>query len=186
MNAIPLRIRATDVGALVRSHMTVMQAQAAAANVSLTVSLAPDLPAALNVDAEKLGWAMTTLVGNAIRYLGHATRQRPGGSIVVVARYDAAIPAVVIEVRDNGPGIVEATVSRLFNHDDPRGPSGLALLLVHDIVEAHGGHVDVRSSTAPEHSGTTIRLTVPATTDGAPGRSSRARRPQRSRRRPHR
>jgi signal transduction histidine kinase len=49
----------------------------------------------------------------------------------------------------------------LFNHDDPHGPSGLGLLLVHDIVVAHGGTVEVRSPVEPSGNGTAIRVTIP-------------------------
>ena len=158
---IPLRLRPTDIRALIRSTMGVMHAQAAAVDVSVTVSVAENVPAVVRLDPAKIGWALTSLVGNALRYIKHGSRRRPGGAISVTVTYDAAAPAVAIEVRDDGPGIVPATVSRLFNHDDPHGPSGLGLLLVHDIVVAHGGTVDVRSSLGPVESGTAIRLTIP-------------------------
>ena len=53
----------------------------------------------------------------------------------------------------------------------PRDPTcgnagGLGLLLVDDIVVAHGGSVDVHSSIGPEDNGTTIRLTIPAMPSG--------------------
>jgi len=53
----------------------------------------------------------------------------------------------------------------------PRDPTcgnagGLGLLLVDDIVVAHGGSVDVHSSIGPEDNGTTIRLTIPAVPSG--------------------
>jgi signal transduction histidine kinase len=105
--------------------------------------------------------AVTALVGNALRYLAHGTRQRPRGSITVMACYDAKQSQVVLDVRDDGPGIVEEIAGRLFMHDDPRGPGGLALLLVHDILTAHGGGATVRSSTRPGESGTIISLTIP-------------------------
>jgi signal transduction histidine kinase len=70
---------------------------------------------------------------------------------------------VSIEVRDDGPGIPVDTVARLFKHDglNVRG-AGLALLLIRDVMAAHGGSVEVRSSIAPVGHGTTIRLTFPA------------------------
>jgi hypothetical protein len=43
MSAIPLRLRATDLRALLRTHLTVMQAQAAASDVALTVSVAEEV-----------------------------------------------------------------------------------------------------------------------------------------------
>jgi signal transduction histidine kinase len=67
-----------------------------------------------------------------------------------------------IEVRDDGPGIPADTVKRLFIRDglNVRG-SGLALLLVRDLVAAHGGTVDLQSSTEAVGHGTTIRVVFP-------------------------
>jgi signal transduction histidine kinase len=66
-------------------------------------------------------------------------------------------------VQDNGPGIPADTVRRLFVRKglNVRG-AGLALLLVRDILVAHGGTVDLQSSTGPVEHWTTIRLVFPA------------------------
>jgi signal transduction histidine kinase len=85
-----------------------------------------------------------------------------GGTIDVRASFDPTSSQVTIEVQDNGPGIPADTVRRLFTRDslNVRG-AGLALLLMADICAAHGGTVDVRSSTDVSEHGTTIRLTLP-------------------------
>jgi signal transduction histidine kinase len=140
--------------------LIVMHAQAAAADATLTVSVADSVPQIVRLDPAKVGWAIVSLVGNALRYVRHGSR-RIHGVITVAVTYEPADLALVIEVRDNGPGIAAATVSRLFNHDDPHAPSGLGLLLVHDIVVAHGGAVEVRSSVEAVEHGTSIRLTIP-------------------------
>jgi signal transduction histidine kinase len=87
----------------------------------------------------------------------------PGGTINVKTTHDRATSEVTIEVQDDGPGIPADTVTRLFRRDglNVRG-AGLALLLISDIMAAHGGRVDVRSNTDPVGHGTTIRLTLPA------------------------
>jgi K+-sensing histidine kinase KdpD len=66
---------------------------------------------------------------------------------VVRAGFDCATAELTIEVQDNGPGIPIDTVTRLFNRDglDVQG-AGLALLPTLDIVGAHAGTVEVRSS----------------------------------------
>ena len=158
---IPLRLRPTDMRGLLSSNMVVMHAQAAAIDVSLTVSVAENVPHVVRLDPAKVGWAIISLVGNALRYVRHGSRRTSGGAITVTVTYDSAESAVVIEVQDDGPGIVPATASRLFNHDDPHGPSGLGLLLVHDIVVAHGGAIELTSSMEPAANGTSIRLTIP-------------------------
>jgi signal transduction histidine kinase len=138
-----------------------MHAQAAALDVSLTVSIAENVPPLVQLDSAKVGWAVVNLVGNALRYVRPGSRVKPGGSITVGVTYEPVHSTLVIEVRDDGPGIIQATVNRLFSHDNSPGPSGLGLLLVHDIVVAHGGAVEVESSMGPGEHGTSIRLTIP-------------------------
>ena len=120
-------------------------------------------PALLRLDSEKIAWAVTTLVGSALRYIQSAPGHFAGKTIDVSASYEPATSEVSIEVRDDGPGIPVDTVGRLFKHDglNVRG-AGLALLLIRDIMAAHGGRVDVRSSITLVGHGTTIRLTFPA------------------------
>ena len=107
--------------------------------------------------------AVTTLVGNALRYVQTPSRRFGGKAISVRTTLDRASREITIEVRDDGPGILADTVARLFTRDglNVRG-SGLSLLLIRDIVAAHGGTVDLQSSTEPIGHGTTIRLTFPA------------------------
>jgi signal transduction histidine kinase len=90
------------------SNMVVMHAQAAASDVSLTVSVAAEVPDVVRLDPDKVGWAIINLVGNALRYVRHGSRRTPRGAISVDVTYDPAEFAVVIEVRDDGPGILPA------------------------------------------------------------------------------
>jgi signal transduction histidine kinase len=69
---------------------------------------------------------------------------------------------VILEVRDDGAGIPEDRLSQLLRRgpEQPFG-SGLSLNLVQDVVAAHGGSVEVESSTQSDRSGTVVRLTLP-------------------------
>jgi signal transduction histidine kinase len=89
----------------------------------------------------------------------------PGRTITVRVALDPVPSEVTIEVQDDGPGIPADTVTRLFKRDglNVRG-AGLALLLMSDICVAHGGRVDVRSSTAASDHGTTVRMMFPVLT----------------------
>jgi two-component system OmpR family sensor kinase len=139
-----------------------MSFQAADAGVRLYVSVADDVPARVDIDSDKIAWAVTTLVGNALRYMRSVHGPLAGKTVDVNTKYERATSEVNIEVRDDGPGIPADTVDRLFKHDglNVRG-AGLALLLIRDVMAAHGGRVDVHSSIAPTAHGTTIRLTFP-------------------------
>lgn len=81
------------------------------------------------------------------------------GTITVRTRVEG--DSVVIEVADDGDGIPEEHLARIF---DPgfttKGVgvgTGLGLSIVHQIVEEHAGSIDVESSPA----GTTVRVHVP-------------------------
>ena len=69
---------------------------------------------------------------------------------------------VVIEVKDDGPGIAPDDLERIFSPfftTKPQG-TGLGLAIVRKVVDAHDGHIDAIS--APGR-GTTFRVTLPVT-----------------------
>ncbi len=108
-------------------------------------------------DHERLAQVFTNLITNAIRY------NRPGGHVTV--RTIAKDSSAVIEVQDNGIGIDGPDLSHIFErfyqsdeartHSSDTG-SGLGLSLVHEIVSAHGGSIDVQSS---PNVGSTFKVT---------------------------
>jgi signal transduction histidine kinase len=162
IDAMPLRRTATDLRALLESTIQVMEPQARAIEVALTLDVAPDVPGTLHVDPDKIAWTLSALVGNALRFVRRGTRLRPGGSIDLRARYQPGISRVILEVRDDGIGIPGDRLSRLLQRaPEQLHASGPGLNLVLDVVGAHGGSVEVESSTQPDRSGTTIRLAIP-------------------------
>src|SRR5262249_16332516 len=144
---IPLRLRPTHLGSILTSTMAVMRAQAAAADVSLDLVVDDDLPDVVHLDSDKIAWAIATLVGNALRYIRSGPRRMPGGTIGVEIASQPEPSTITVTIRDDGPDIPRVKLDRLFRYDDAQGPSGLSLLLVQDIVAAHGGRVDVQSTT---------------------------------------
>src|SRR5262249_29296468 len=139
-----------------------LERQAQALDVDLRVTTEPDVPRALFLDPEKIAWALTTLVGNSMRYVRRGTRRLPGGSIALTASFDSAGGELVVVVVDDGPGIAPEIVRRLFERA-PGAPhaTGLALTVVRDIVTAHGGSMDLATSTHDIDHGTTITVRVP-------------------------
>jgi signal transduction histidine kinase len=162
VEALAIRRSPIDLRALLRSKLAVLHSQAMTAGIALTVEFTEDVPELVPVDPEKVAWAVTTLVGNAIRYAHTGSRTLHGTSVVVRTFRDTAA-RLVIEVQDDGPGVPADTVGRLFKRDglNVRG-AGLALLVIADVMAGHGGTVDVRSSTDAQHHGTAVRLTFPA------------------------
>jgi signal transduction histidine kinase len=160
LEAVPVRRVDTDLRALLQSAIRVMEQQARALEVALTLDVGRDVPRIWYVDADKIAWTITALVGNALRFVRRGTRLRPGGTIQVRARFASA--RVVLEVQDDGPGMPPEAVSEVFRR--PAGKlhaSGLGLTLIQEIIAAHGGAVELESSTQLDRSGTTVRLFLP-------------------------
>jgi signal transduction histidine kinase len=103
--------------------------------------------------------ALLNLIDNAIKYSGEENR-----AIDVVLRETAE--HVIIEVRDHGIGIDSSDVSRIFDpyyraqfsDTTTRRGAGLGLTLVQQIVESHGGRVELESALG---AGSTFRLMFP-------------------------
>jgi two-component system OmpR family sensor kinase len=120
-------------------------------------------------DPDQLRRVILNLANNA---LSHA----PGGNHTWRSRLEGG--AVEVSLSDQGPGIPAESLDRVFDRfyrgDDERrsNGSGLGLAIVKSIVEAHGGRVEARSSTA----GATLiarlpqaRPPVAPTSGGGPG-----------------
>jgi signal transduction histidine kinase len=160
IDALPLRREPTDLTALLQSTLHVMQPQAQAFDVTIHLDVAPDVPSRVSVDAQKIAWAITMLVGNALRYVRHGSQRMPGGTIEVRVGHDPSLREVALEVQDDGPGIPSDRLPLLFNNVPPSS-GALGLAMIRDVVSAHGGKLEVRSDDGALTHGTTIRLTLP-------------------------
>ncbi len=160
--AVGLRRTATDVRALLHHAVGALERQAQALDVALTVAAGPDVPAAIGVDPEKIAWVVSALAGNAMRYVRRGTRHMPGGSITVTATRDAGRGEILLVVEDDGPGIPASGLERMFQRA-PGAPhaTGLALTVAREIVEAHGGSLELASSTDELDHGTTVTVRLP-------------------------
>ncbi len=104
----------------------------------------PELVAA--VDPDQIKQVMLNLFHNAVQ---HTDPER--GAIEVALRADGG--DALLTVADNGPGIAEPHLSRLFDRfyrvDESRtrklGGAGLGLSISQSIAAAHGGRIDVAS-----------------------------------------
>ncbi|MBC7770952.1 MAG: sensor histidine kinase [Pyrinomonadaceae bacterium] len=106
-------------------------------------------------DANLLRRVFQNLLANAIKYT-------PQGVVIIGAQSRAADRAVESWVRDNGAGVAEDFLQRIFDKGetdpDKEGGTGLGLAIVKTFVEAHGGKVTVESK---EGMGSTFRMVLP-------------------------
>jgi len=92
-------------------------------------------------DPGDLTRAVADLVGNGVA----ACREHGGGTVVVRARREGGI--LVLEVIDDGPGIEAGLHERIFEplFTTRDTATGLGLALCRELVEAHGGQLEVDS-----------------------------------------
>jgi len=130
-------------------------------------------------DRDRVVQVLVNLLSNAIKFTA------PGGRVAISversavrrARGDAAPSVraageVVFSVRDTGPGIPEPRLQTLFERyqTDPRHAcdkvpnAGLGLSIARQIVEMHGGKIDVESRVGE---GTCFTFTLPIRTPNA-------------------
>ncbi len=105
-------------------------------------------------DPDKLRQVLANLLENAVRH-GEGRV-----SITVEAAQDGG--AVAVTVDDEGPGIPEEMLGRVFTRfwrGNRRGGTGLGLYIVKGIIEAHGGAITVGRAAS---GGASFRFTVPA------------------------
>lgn len=117
-------------------------------------------------DAGLLRRVIQNLIANAIRYT-------PRGEVVVAAHVLDAAGAVECRVSDDGAGIPEEILEKVFDKGETdaekEGGAGLGLAIVKAFTEAHGGKVTVESKAGV---GSTFRVSLPTkeNSSGQPGR----------------
>lgn len=145
---VGLVVRASvDLVSLLCTALRPLILQAASREVRLLVQPAMDFPDRVSVDGLKVAWALTSLVGNALRFTRRGGVMLPGGTVRVKLDWDTASREVVLEVTDDGSGIPPALFKDLLSRDllPERVPS-LQLLLVEDLAHAHGGSLEHQRS----------------------------------------
>jgi len=145
-----------DICALLRDCISVMMPQVRQKNISLHVEMPADMPL-VHGDRGRLKQVLMNLLGNAVKYTGS------NGHV-----HTAVLPAntsVQVSVQDTGRGIPERDLPHIFEKfyrvQDSEGwatGTGLGLSIVKEIVEAHGGQIDVESRVG---AGTTFTLKLP-------------------------
>jgi two-component system sensor histidine kinase BaeS len=161
---LSIQPRPTEVAPLVADVVRTMRAQTEVGGQTLSEAIDTGLPP-IYVEPDRIRQILVNLLTNAHEY------SPDGASIGVSARTFGA--EVEISVSDNGPGIPEDQLGRIFERftrgdaglTQRVGGTGLGLAISKSLAEAHGGSI-VAESTVGQ--GSTFRLRLPVATEAAP------------------
>lgn len=153
---------AVPISALLKRSVHSLQSIAARDDIHLVSAHGIDLPM-LTGSEEKLTQAIINLVSNALKFTPKKGVISIGAQVV---RDQDGPSSVVITVTDSGMGIRADDLKQLFEKYKQTknkslrggGGTGLGLYIVKQIVEAHGGHVNIASI---EGIGTSMILDLP-------------------------
>jgi signal transduction histidine kinase len=158
----PLRLQVERVtlDEVIKESITTAEGKIRRGGARIDIAIENDVPELL-ADGHQLRQLFTNLLANAFEALGGS------GAIEIRASVDPGDdspleqrpPEVVIEVRDDGPGISADDLERVFSPfftTKPQG-TGLGLAIVRKVVDAHDGRIDATS--VPGR--TTFRVTLP-------------------------
>lgn len=127
--------------------------------IDLTVDISPSVPDSILGDSSRLrDQVFGNLMSNAVKFTPE------GGSIRLSVRR-ARDNFVVVEVADTGTGIPDDQRPHIFDKYYQVGEAarstgaGLGLAIANEVVEAHGGRIEVDSAVGQ---GTTFRVWLPA------------------------
>ena len=153
---IELKKERTDLGTALYHALEVCRPLAAASDQTLNMDV-PQEPIFLDADPVRLAQVFTNLLGNSCKYTPR------GGRIDVVAVRDGA--DVVIRFKDNGAGIPQDMLGRIFDlftqvegGRDSLGGLGIGLSLSRSLVDIHGGTITAESEGIGRGSTFTVRL----------------------------
>ena len=138
--------------------------EAAVVQTTSRIMIFNNVPPSVSVDAdrEQLVRVLTNLTRNAIQAIEFLQAERqdaPDGVVALQARREGSV--TVIEIKDNGPGIPNQIRERLFQAFQSAarlGGTGLGLAIAAELIRAHGGDIQLQSST---DAGTCFVVTIP-------------------------
>lgn len=141
--AFRLLLQKLNLSQLVES--AVAEFQPVGASASLSIKYESPAKPTVNADGQRIVQVLDNLLNNAVRF-------SPAGAEILV-RLTLRDEWARVEIIDQGPGIAQADIVRLFDKfqqlDSPdqrtRGGTGLGLAVCKALIEAHGGNIGVVS-----------------------------------------
>jgi PAS domain S-box-containing protein len=153
----PPRKDRLEVNGVILEIIELTRGEAARNGISVSTELADHLPV-VGVDRVQLQQVLLNLVVNAIEAMG-ATNEGPRELLISTGEVDSS--GVMVAVRDSGPGVELAMLTRIFDsfYTTKQTGLGLGLSICRSIIEAHGGRL---WASANQRRGATFQFTLPA------------------------
>lgn len=154
---ISINMQKFDLAELIFETVSHVEDKAKKQNIQLVADLKSNTPIYVKADRQRIQQVLINLIDNSIKY------GIDGGKTKINVYH--LLDQILVEVTDNGQGIDEKLLPRVFERffrtDKSRsrdiGGSGLGLSIVKHIIEAHQQTVHVRST---EGIGTTFGFTL--------------------------
>jgi signal transduction histidine kinase len=153
---LSLHLSPIDPGQLIADAVAAHEPIAEEKEITVRAGTSPEV-SPIEADRDRLLQVFSNLVGNAIKF------SPPRRTVRITA--EEAGDEVLFSVADEGPGIDEADIPRLFQHNwqarkTAHLGAGLGLTISKGIVESHGGRIWVTSNPGR---GATFSFTIPRT-----------------------
>jgi two-component system sensor histidine kinase HydH len=143
----------TSLKNLVADSIKLIERQARANQITIKTSNSSEVDK-VSIDPDRVNQVLLNLYLNAIESMG------AGGELGIAVSKKKEIPAIEIRVSDSGCGIQKQDLSRIFDpyFTTKSSGTGLGLAIAHNIMEAIGGTIKVKSAPGK---GTTFTLVLP-------------------------
>jgi PAS domain S-box-containing protein len=159
-NKLDIRKQRVELGQIIATAVESGRPLITQCGHELTISLPPE-PVHLDADPVRVVQIILNLLNNAAKYTP------PRGHIWLTACREGS--DAVVSVRDNGIGIPDDMLARIFDMftqvdrslEQSQGGLGIGLTLVRRLVEMHDGTIEVRSAGINQGSEFMVRLPLP-------------------------
>lgn len=142
-----------DLHQVIRQVISVLRGEAEQRKVEIIDHLQAQ-DSLVRADEDQLQQVFINLFKNSIEAMGE------GGKVEVISRNTGKGKTVTVEIVDTGPGIHMANIRRIFDpyYTTKKKGTGLGLSIVYNIIDQHGGSIDVGSWLGE---GTLFSITLP-------------------------
>jgi PAS domain S-box-containing protein len=155
--ALQLHRQKTPLGRLVRRSVETLHGHAQARKVEIRMAV-PDGLGFVDCDPVKMERVVINIAGNAIKFAA-------GGTVeLTLCRDPVRCDCLRLSVVDNGVGIaphhMEKITTKFYRCGDHVSGTGLGLYLARQIVELHGGVIEIVSPPPQGEQGTMVTVTL--------------------------